>query len=154
MARTKEEIRQAAKDNYQYYKNRGICVQCRTNKARTGGVHCEDCSKARSEYNLRYYQEKRNELKAKRMKRAKFEPVETGGPVKELYGLGERIKHLREEQNISQWQLAVAICNNVNSSTISHWEVGVTTPNARYIIRLAKYFNVSADYILGLTEEA
>ena len=64
--------------------------------------------------------------------------------------IANRIKELRQEKNLSQQSLAKEI--NVSQKAIDFWEKGVNEPKASYIIQLAKYFNVSTDYLLGLTE--
>ncbi|MCI8912386.1 MAG: helix-turn-helix transcriptional regulator [Clostridia bacterium] len=61
--------------------------------------------------------------------------------------IGEIIKELRLEKNISQKKLADAI--GVSQKAIDFWERGVNEPKASYIVKLADYFEVSADYILG-----
>ena len=61
-----------------------------------------------------------------------------------------RIKELRLENNLSQQSLAREI--NVSQKAIDFWEKGINEPKASYVIKLAKFFNVSADYLLGLTE--
>lgn len=63
----------------------------------------------------------------------------------------ERIKQLREEKAISQMQLANAL--NISQSAIAKWELGKTEPTADYIIRLAIFFDVTTDYLLGLENE-
>lgn len=64
--------------------------------------------------------------------------------------IGKIIKLLREEKNISQSVLAKNI--GVHKSTISLWENEINGPKAGYIIKLAKFFNVTADYLLGLED--
>ncbi|MDE6884177.1 MAG: helix-turn-helix domain-containing protein [Clostridia bacterium] len=61
--------------------------------------------------------------------------------------ISEIIKELRLEKNISQKKLADAI--GVSQKAIDFWERGVNEPKASYIVKLADYFEVSADYILG-----
>lgn len=65
--------------------------------------------------------------------------------------LGKRIKELRLLNNISQPQLAKAI--GVSNGIISQWENGKVEPKACYICELVKFFNVSADCLLGLSNE-
>lgn len=62
---------------------------------------------------------------------------------------GENLKKLREEKCISQEELAEAI--GVSKSTIGMYEQGKRTPNNRRDIlrKLADYFYVSIDYLLG-----
>lgn len=64
--------------------------------------------------------------------------------------LNERIKMLRTENHISQSQLAKAL--GVSQKAVSLWESGDRVPSATVIASLAKYFGVSADYLLGLDE--
>ena len=64
--------------------------------------------------------------------------------------LGERIKYLRLEKNIGQNTLAEEIC--VSNASISYWETGKQIPSAEAVFKLAVYFGVSADYILGLED--
>lgn len=60
----------------------------------------------------------------------------------------EILKELRLEKNISQQTLAKAI--GVTQKAIDFWEKGINEPKASFIIALAKYFNVTTDYILGV----
>ncbi len=64
--------------------------------------------------------------------------------------IGKRIFELRTECKISQLALAKII--GVSQKAIDYWERGVNEPKASYIILLADFFNVSADYLLGRTE--
>lgn len=61
--------------------------------------------------------------------------------------LGEIVKELRKERNLSQEGLAKAI--GVSQKAIDYWERGINEPKASYIVKLADFFDVSADYILG-----
>jgi len=61
--------------------------------------------------------------------------------------IDKRIKELREERQLSQNKLAQVI--GVSQKAIDYWERGVNEPKASYIIKLADYFGVSADYLLG-----
>lgn len=62
----------------------------------------------------------------------------------------ERIKELRMEKGLSQQTLAKAI--GVSQKAVDYWERGVNEPKASYIIALAKFFDVSTDYLLGITD--
>ena len=64
--------------------------------------------------------------------------------------IGKRIKELRLENNISQLTLSKAI--GVDKRAIIFWEQEVNEPKASYIIRLAQFFGVSTDYLLGLED--
>lgn len=61
--------------------------------------------------------------------------------------IGEIIKDLRTDEKISQSTLAKSI--GVSQKAIDFWERGVNEPKASYIVKLADFFNVSADYLLG-----
>ncbi len=65
--------------------------------------------------------------------------------------MSERIKELRKEKNIGQNKLAEEI--KISNASISYYETGKQEPTAETIFKLANYFNVSADYILGLKDE-
>ncbi len=62
----------------------------------------------------------------------------------------ERLKNLRKEKGLSQPQLAKEI--GVSKGMISFWENGINEPTITYLIRLCNYFEVSADFLLGLSE--
>ena len=54
------------------------------------------------------------------------------------------------EKELSKTQLAEAI--GVDIKAISFWENEVNEPKASYIVKLAKFFNVPTDYLLGLVD--
>lgn len=58
-----------------------------------------------------------------------------------------RIRELREQRNLKQIDLAKAI--NVRQNTLSTWETGRYEPDLEMLSRLANYFDVSVDYLLG-----
>lgn len=62
----------------------------------------------------------------------------------------DRLKELRTSKNLSQMQLAVQ--TNLSQSAIAKWELGKTEPTASAIITLAKFFNETSDYLLGLED--
>jgi transcriptional regulator with XRE-family HTH domain len=64
--------------------------------------------------------------------------------------IGERIKELRSEMKITQTVLAQAL--GVTQDSISLWEKGKRIPDTQYIIGLCRFFEVSADFLLGLTD--
>ena len=59
----------------------------------------------------------------------------------------EILKELIQERNLSQTALAQII--GVSQKAIDYWERAINEPKATYIIRLADYFDISADYLLG-----
>ena len=62
--------------------------------------------------------------------------------------ISKRIYELRKDKNISQSTLAKEI--GVTQKAIDFWEKGINEPKASYIIKLAKFFGVTTDYLLGL----
>lgn len=64
---------------------------------------------------------------------------------------GERLRYLRNERGIGQNFLAKEL--NLSNASISYWETGKEEPTASALYRLAVYFGVSADYLLGISDE-
>ena len=62
----------------------------------------------------------------------------------------ERLKLLRTEKGLSQSQLAKE--TGLSQAAINYWEACERQPSAQAVITLAKYFNVSTDYLLGLED--
>ena len=62
-----------------------------------------------------------------------------------------RLKELREEIGYSQTQVANAI--KTNQRNIGRWENGENEPTSSFIVKLADFFNVSADFILGREDD-
>lgn len=60
----------------------------------------------------------------------------------------DRLKELRIEKGIGQIELAKAI--DVSKGIISLWENGLREPKLSNLIALAKFFEVSLDYLVGL----
>ena len=61
--------------------------------------------------------------------------------------IGENIKRLRTESNLTQEQLAEAL--NVSSVAVSKWERSDTMPDISMLPRLAYYFRVSIDELMS-----
>lgn len=59
----------------------------------------------------------------------------------------ERIKELRKKNNVTQGELAEEM--GITATGVSYWESGKAIPNSETLQRLAKYFNVSIDYLTG-----
>ncbi len=62
--------------------------------------------------------------------------------------LGKRINELRIAFGWNQVQLAQKL--NISKQTVSNWENENIQPSIEMLIRLAKLFRVSTDYLLGL----
>lgn len=59
----------------------------------------------------------------------------------------ERLKEIRKSKRMSQRELAQAL--SVSQQTIGSWEVGRSEPNTELLQKIATYFSVSVDYLLG-----
>ncbi|MCI8773825.1 MAG: helix-turn-helix transcriptional regulator [Lachnospiraceae bacterium] len=65
--------------------------------------------------------------------------------------LNENIRQLRLARNLSQVDLAKAL--GVTKQSISNWENNNIQPSIDMLIRLAQFFSVSTDYLLGLDRQ-
>lgn len=63
----------------------------------------------------------------------------------------QRRKDLREDKELMQKQVAAVL--GIDQRVYSNYEIGKREIPARYIVILAKFYNTSADYILGITNE-
>ncbi len=61
-----------------------------------------------------------------------------------------RLKELRKENQLTQLQLGKLL--NISQDTISLWEKGKSLPGVEYIVALAKLYDVTTDYLLGLKD--
>ena len=66
-------------------------------------------------------------------------------------GYYRRIRELREDNDLNQSQIAKII--KVSQSTYSRYESGFLDVPSEVLIALSKYYKVSVDYILGLSDK-
>lgn len=66
--------------------------------------------------------------------------------------IGQRINKLLMKNNMKQKELAKEL--GVADNIVSYFVGGSRTPNIQQIIKISQFFNVSTDYILGLTNIA
>lgn len=64
--------------------------------------------------------------------------------------LGERLKELREDKNLTQKQIAEKL--NINSVTYLHYEKSQREPPLSLLADMAKFYGVTVDYLLGLED--
>ncbi len=62
-----------------------------------------------------------------------------------------RIRDLREDNNKSQFEVAKIL--GIQQNSYSQIETGKNTLQVDHLIKLAKFYETSTDYILGLTNE-
>lgn len=65
--------------------------------------------------------------------------------------IGQTIRELRREMDCTQSKLADIL--GVTQDSISLWENNKRVPDTQYIVAMAKFFDVTTDYLLGLTDE-
>jgi len=66
--------------------------------------------------------------------------------------VADRIKFLRESNNLTQSELARQL--GITRSSVNAWEQGISVPSTQYVVELARLFNVSVDYLLGVDASA
>lgn len=62
-----------------------------------------------------------------------------------------RIRDLREDRDLRQ--IDVAEKTGIDQKTLSNYETGKTNPDSFAIIKLADFFGVTCDYLLGVTDK-
>lgn len=65
--------------------------------------------------------------------------------------LAERMRELRKERNLRQEHIAVAL--DISMSAYCNYEQGKREPTASVLERMADYYDVSVDYLLGRKDE-
>lgn len=68
----------------------------------------------------------------------------------DLEMLGERIRQLRLKKGYSLEKMGKAM--GLHYTAITKWETGKNGPTLDNLYELAKFFNVSSDYLLGITD--
>ena len=68
-----------------------------------------------------------------------------------MNNFSQNLIFLRRDRNLTQPQLAKAI--NVSNAVVSFWENGKNEPKVSYIKKLANFFGVTTDFLLGQTDE-
>ena len=67
-----------------------------------------------------------------------------------MKAFSERLMELRKERGLSQATVAKDL--GVSLGIVCYWETNKSDPTASYIAKVARYFTVSADYLLGLSD--
>lgn len=70
--------------------------------------------------------------------------------------INERLKLLRTEKGLTMdmlvWDINSKYGIDLNKGLVSKWENGINEPSLRYATYLAQYYDVSLDYLIGLTD--
>ena len=61
-----------------------------------------------------------------------------------------RISELRKRNKVTQEELAQIL--GLHQTAISQWETGKTSPDMSQLVSVAKFFNVTIDYLLGVSD--
>ena len=65
--------------------------------------------------------------------------------------MGERLQELRKDRGMSQDELATHL--GISHYTVSSYECNRSDPDDKSKVIIAKLFDVSIDYLMGLTDE-
>lgn len=63
----------------------------------------------------------------------------------------KKIKELREDNDLKQSEIAKVL--NITQANYSYIENGIAHLKADEVVKLCEFYNVSADYLLGFTDE-
>ena len=63
----------------------------------------------------------------------------------------ERLYTLRKEQNLTMERFGIAM--EVTKQAVCSWENGERQPSLEMLARIAEFYGVSADYLLGLSDK-
>jgi len=63
----------------------------------------------------------------------------------------DKFLQLRKDSGLTQPQLAIEL--GVSKGVISFWEIGRSEPSAYMLKKIALFFDVSTDYLLGIEDE-
>lgn len=64
----------------------------------------------------------------------------------------QRLKECRLKANMTQQYVALTL--GIKPPSVSNWESGKTQPTMDNLIELARLYNVTTDYLLGLSDSA
>lgn len=64
--------------------------------------------------------------------------------------IGEKIRRLRIQKGMSQARLGEML--SVSQDTISLWKTGKSLPDIETLVRICAIFDVTSDYLLGLSQ--
>lgn len=74
----------------------------------------------------------------------------------EIKDIGKRLKDLRHQRELTLDMVVYDVANTYNieftKGNLSRWENGINCPSLLYAAYLAKYYNVSLDYLIGNTD--
>lgn len=63
----------------------------------------------------------------------------------------DKLKELRKKNHLTQIEFAKIF--NISNGTVGNWESGTRQPDHEALVKIAKYFDVTVDYLLGVDED-
>lgn len=85
------------------------------------------------------------------LKRGDISIANNSNGSKVLYteiNIGDRLRDIRKDNKFTQAELGELI--GTSRATINSWEMGIALPSTQFLIRLARLYRVSTDYLLGI----
>lgn len=67
-----------------------------------------------------------------------------------MFKFGDRLKELREDKGLTLTEVSEK--TKISIAALSRWENNLSDIKGSYLVTLANFYNVSTDFILGLTE--
>lgn len=68
-----------------------------------------------------------------------------------MVNFGAVLKRLRRQAGMTQKQLAEKL--GITKSVVSYYELSERAPSAEILVKIARIFHVTTDYLLGLEDE-
>ena len=65
-------------------------------------------------------------------------------------GFSQTMSALRKQRRLNQRKVAADL--NISQALLSHYETGAREPGLDFVCRACRYYHVSADYLLGLSD--
>lgn len=65
--------------------------------------------------------------------------------------LAQRLRECRKENNLTQWEVAV-YCD-ITERAYQNYELASREPRVEILMRIARFYKVSIDYLVGLTDD-
>lgn len=67
-----------------------------------------------------------------------------------MLDFNEKLRLVRKNKGVTQKQTCIDL--DIRERNYQHYEAGTQKPSFEVLIKLCQYFNVSADYLLGLSD--
>ncbi|HEN3191461.1 TPA: helix-turn-helix transcriptional regulator [Streptococcus agalactiae] len=71
--------------------------------------------------------------------------------MKKLTNFGENLRLMRKTKSLTQKEIAPLL--GIKQNTYSDWETGKSEPNLENVVKLAKLFKTTTDFLLGVTDD-